>query len=80
MPILYKVLVFVVPQTCLILCYHDNIGFCSGLGRYEDWPIEMFYPDIVFVPKIWVQFDLFVIKIMGWYGMGYAHTIQGLGI
>ena len=56
MPVPFKVLVFVVLQICMSVWYHDNRGVYLGLGRYEGWPVEIFYLEIVFAPNIWVRF------------------------
>ena len=60
MPVPSKVLVFVVPQTFMSVHYHDNSGLYLGLGRYEGWPVEIFPPDLVFVPKILVGVSRFM--------------------
>ena len=44
MPVPSKVLVFVVPETCMSVYYHEHSGLYFGLGRYEGWPVEMFSP------------------------------------
>ena len=75
-----KVLVFVILQTCISICYHDNSDLYLGLGRYEGWPVKMFYPVIVFEPNMCVQFAWFVMYIKVWYSHDYACTIEVFGI
>ena len=58
-----KVLIFVVPQTCMSVYYHDNSDLYPGLGRYKGWPVEIVSPNLVFGPIIWVWFSRFVMQI-----------------
>ena len=39
-------------------------------------PVEKVSLDLVFVPKIMDPYAQFVREVFGWYGLGYAHTIQ----
>ena len=51
MPVPSKVLVFLVPMTCMGVYCYDNSVLYLWLVRYEGWPVEMFYLDIVCAPK-----------------------------
>ena len=59
MPLPSTFLVFVVPQTVMIVCYNDNSGLYLGLGRYEGWPVEMFSLDCVCTENLGIVFPVY---------------------
>ena len=78
MPVPSNVLVFTLPQICMSVYYYDNSGLVEELHGYQGRTTWKCLPRHCGAPKIMGSYACFVIEVLGWYGLGYACTIQSL--